>query len=99
MKHPIDTQVIKEKQTCLLAETRGEMMQTTLFQQGREEGGKKKQQLIGFHQKGVFCSSQNLPRVFAFQWKVIGCHREAFVTSDQKDSEKNPPLNCKTPPL
>jgi len=91
MKHPIDTQVIKEKQTCLLAETRGKMMQTTLFEQRREEGGKKKQQLMGFHQKGVLCSSQNLRRVFAFQWKVVGCQGKAFVTSDQKDSEKKKP--------
>lgn len=97
MKHPIDTQVIKEKQTCLLAETREKNDAKHFILAKEERREEDKAQLMGFHQKGKLSSSQNLPSVFAFQWE--GATGRLLSLLIRKRAEKRIPINCKTQPL
>lgn len=52
MKHPIDTQVIKEKQTCLLAETRGKNHANHFILTRWRAGRKEKAAADGFPPEG-----------------------------------------------
>lgn len=44
-----------------------------------------------FHQKSSFAQAKAFPGSLHFSGKVVGCHGEAFVTSDQKNKGQQKP--------